>query len=315
MRGAASFYVVISVAWLAAGWPASSYAQQAVPGPAAPVAPPGEAQQQHDADRTDQTTPEQAPSAAAGQTTDAQAGQGTTQPRTPILPITDADRAAAFPDVEGDIVRDNAVHYFVLFDQLEWQAVETGSGLHWDTKGWVGRDRDRLWFRTEGEAEDGGLGNGEVHLFYGRVFARWWDVVVGVRQDIRPGPAQTWAAFGVQGLAPYGFEVEATAYISDSGQTAARLEAEYELLLTNRLVLQPLVEVNVYGTSNAERGIGAGLGSTDAELRVRYEFRREFAPYVGLAWRRRFGQTADFTPAAGATAAGLRFVAGLRLWF
>ena len=152
-------------------------------------------------------------------------------------------------------------------------------------------------------------------MFYGRAFARWWDVVVGLRQDIRPGPAQTWAAFGVQGLAPYGFEVEATAYISDGGQTAARLEAEYELLLTNRLVLQPLVEVNVYGKSNAERGIGAGLGSADAELRVRYEFRREFAPYVGLAWKQRFGQTADFAPAAGATAAGFRFVAGLRLWF
>ena len=299
MKGAASFLVVISVAWLAAGWPASSYAQ-AVTG--------------RDADQIDQTTPEQ-PSAAAGQTTDAQAGQGTTQPRTPIPPITEADRVAAFPDVEGDTVRDNAVHYFVFFDHLEWQAVETGDGLHWDTKGWVGRDRDRLWFRTEGEAEDGRLGNGEVHVFYGRAFARWWDVVVGLRQDIRPGPAQTWAAFGVQGLAPYGFEVEATAYVSDGGQTAARLEAEYELLLTNRLALQPLVEVNVYGKSNAERGIGAGLGSADAELRVRYEFRREFAPYVGLAWRQRFGQTADFAPASGATTAGPRFVAGLRLWF
>ena len=159
MKGATSFYVVISIAWLAAGWPASSYAQQTVTG--------------HDADQTDQTTPEQT-SAAAGQTTDAQAGQGTTQPRTPIPPITEADRAAAFPAVEGDTVRDNAVHYFVLFDQLEWQSVETGGGLHWDTKGWVGRDRDRLWFRTEGEAEDGRLGKGEAHVFYGRAFARWW---------------------------------------------------------------------------------------------------------------------------------------------
>ena len=243
-----------------------------------------------------------------------QTGEGTTQPLTPIPLITDADRAAAFPDIEGHAAQDNALHSFVLVDQLEWQAIEGGGSLNWETKGWLGRDRDRLWFRAEGQAGDGRLGDAEAHLLYGRAFARWWDVVVGLRQDVRPGPSQSWLAFGVQGLAPYWFDVEATVYVSDAGQTAARLEAEYELLLTNRLILQPLVEVDLYGKSNEERGFGAGLGRADAGLRVRYELRRELAPYAGMAWRRRFGQTTDLAEAAGAGATDLRVVVGLRLW-
>ena len=129
------------------------------------------------------------------------------------------------------------------------------------------------------------------------------------------GPAQSWLAVGIQGLAPYWFEVEATAYLGAGGRTAARLEAKYELLFTNRLVLQPLVELNLYGKTNAERRIGAGLSSFDAGLRVRYEFRREFAPYVGVTWRDTFGDTSRFAEAAGEPTGGLRVVAGLRLWF
>ena len=229
-----------------------------------------------------------------------------------IPPLTDEDRKAAFPDVRGHTVHDNGVHYFVLADQLEWQSVE---GLNLDTKGWVGRDRNRFWFRAEGEREGGDVGDAEAHLLYGRQFSRWWDVVGGIRQDFEPGPAQTWAAIGVQGLAPYWFEVEATAYVGASGRTQARLEVEYELLLTNRLVLQPLVEVELFGKSDPERGIGAGLSTTEAGVRLRYEFRREFAPYIGVIWNRKFGGTADFAEAAGEEVGGARFVTGLRLWF
>ncbi len=231
-----------------------------------------------------------------------------------IPPLTDEDRKAAFADVRGHTVHDNAVHYFVLADQLEWQSV-AGGGLNLDTKGWVGRDRNRFWFRAEGESEDGDLGEAEAHLLYGRQFSRWWDVVGGIRQDFEPGPAQTWAAIGVQGLAPYWFEIEATAYVGASGRTQARLEVEYELLLTNRLVLQPLVEVELFGKSDPERGIGAGLSTTEAGVRLRYEFRREFAPYIGVIWNRKFGGTADFAETAGEEVGGARFVTGLRLWF
>jgi copper resistance protein B len=233
-----------------------------------------------------------------------------------IPPITDEARKAAFPqDVEGHAVHDRSLHYYVLFDQLEWQSNAGSTGLNLDTKGWVGRDRDRLWFRAEGDSEDGDIGEAEAHVLYGRQFARWWDLVAGVRQDFEPGPSRTWAAFGVQGLAPYWFEVELTGYIGASGRTHLRGEVEYELLLTNRLVLQPLVEVALFGKSDPERGIGAGISTTDVGFRVRYEFKREFAPYIGMTWNNKWGQTADFADAAGEGTGGARFVTGLRLWF
>jgi copper resistance protein B len=232
-----------------------------------------------------------------------------------VPPLTDADRAAAFRDVQGHAVHDNAVNYFVLFDQLEWQAADGGSGLNIDSRGWIGRDRDRLWFRAEGEGEDGQVGEAQAHLLYGRQFSRWWDVVAGIRQDFHPGPAQTWAAVGVQGLAPYWFEVEATAYVGPSGRTQGRFEVEYELRLTNRLIFQPLLEASVFGKSDPERGVGAGLSTTDAGFRLRYELRRELAPYIGITWKRKYGQTADFAEAAGEATAATRVVTGLRLWF
>lgn len=231
-----------------------------------------------------------------------------------IPPITDADRQAAFPDLEGHTVHDDALNYFVLFDQLEWTAGGGASGLDWDNKGWVGGDRNRLWFRAEGETEEGRLEESEAHVFYGRAFAKWWDVVAGVRQDLRPGPAQTWAAVGLQGLAPYWFEVEATAYLGASGRTHVRFETEYELLLTNRLVLQPLLEVEIYGKSDPERGIGGGLSTADVGLRLRYEFRRELAPYIGVVWNRSFFGTADRAKAAGRETSGTRLALGIRLW-
>jgi copper resistance protein B len=233
-----------------------------------------------------------------------------------IPPITDEDRAAAFPNLhqEGHAVHDSAVHYYVLFDQLEFQAGD-GTGWSWDTRGWIGRDVNRFWFRTEGEAEDGQLSEAQAHALYGRAIHRWWDIVAGVRQDFRPGPGRTWAAIGIQGLAPHWFELEATAYIGESGRTHFRVETEYELLLTNRLVLQPLVELEIFGKSDPERQIGAGLSSLETGLRLRYEIRREFAPYVGVTWHRKFFGTADFAEADGEETGSTRVAVGLRVWF
>jgi copper resistance protein B len=256
------------------------------------------------------------PVPAASSTAPAQAGAEERQDLPAFIPrLTDDDRKAAFPDVEGHSMLGNAVNYFVLFDQLEWQAGAGTDGVNLDSRGWIGRDRDRLWFRAEGDGEGSRIGEAQAHVLYGRQFSRWWDVVAGVRQDFRPGTAQTWAAFGVQGLAPLWFDVEATAYVGASGRTHARFEVEYELLLTNRLVLQPLVEVEVFGKSDPERGVGAGLSTTDAGFRVRYEWRRELAPYVGVTWSRKWGKTASFAEAAGEDSGGARFVTGLRLWF
>lgn len=239
---------------------------------------------------------------------------GTQEPKEPIPPLTDADRAAAFPaGLDGHAVHDRAINYMFLFDQLEWQG--TGGGPGWENTSWIGGDRTRLWLRTEGESEEGRVENAYVDVLWGRMFSRWWDVVAGVRQDFRPGDPQTWVGVGVQGLAPYWFEVEATGYVGAGGRTLARLEAEYELLFTNRLILQPLVEVDVYGKADPERGIGAGLSTIETGLRLRYEFRREFAPYVGLTWERRFFGTADFARAAGEDIGGARVAFGLRTWF
>lgn len=237
-------------------------------------------------------------------------------PPTGLSPITDEDRRAAFPEINGQhTVHDDAIFTYVLFDQLEWQAGDGVNGLSWDNKGWIGGDINRFWFRTEGEADGGDLADAEAHALYGRAIARWWDLVAGVRQDIRPGPARTWAAIGLQGLAPYWFEVEATAYVGESGRTHLRLESEYELLLTNRVVLQPLVELDLYGKSDPERGLGSGLSSMNAGLRLRYEVRREFAPYVGVTWNRKFFGTADLAKAEGEGTSSTRLALGVRVWF
>ncbi len=236
------------------------------------------------------------------------------QPVTPVPPVTDADRAAAFPEVEPHTMHDGGLHAFVLVDQLEWHGGDTHQGLGWDSTAWFGGDQNRLWLRTGGRADNGRLHEAEAHVLYGRAFARWWDVVAGVREDVRPGPAQSWLAIGVQGLAPYWFDIEATAYLGAGGQTAARVEAQYELLLTNRLILQPLVEANLFGTTNLERGLAGGSGTVDTEFRLRYEIRREFAPYIGVGWHRGFGDTLRLAATPGEALRGRRLLAGLRLW-
>ncbi len=258
-----------------------------------------------------------APAAAESSSTKEQSAGPSTQDGSAagVPPLTDADRAAAFPDVEGHAVHDSMINSFVLFDQLEWQAGDAVNGLNWENKGWIGGDLNRFWFRTEGDSKGGRLETAYAHALYGRAIARWWDVVAGVRQDFRPGPAQTWAAVGIQGLAPQWFEVEATAYVGTAGRTHLRFETEYELLLTNRLILQPRVEFDLYGKADPERGIGAGLSAADAGIRLRYEFRRELAPYVGVVWTRKFFGTADFAEAQGEKTGGARAVAGLRFWF
>ncbi|WP_137820172.1 copper resistance protein B [Pseudomonas sp. 2FG] len=238
-----------------------------------------------------------------------------TTSRTPIPVLTDADRAAAFPPLPGHAVHDQQLNSFFLLDQLEYQDADEGSALNWDAIGWIGGDVDRLWLRSEGERTSGVTEEAEIQALWGHAIGPWWDVVTGVRQDFKPGSAQTWGAFGIQGMALYGFEAEATAFIGENGQTAARLEGDYDLLLTNRLILQPTAEVNFYGKNDPERGIGSGLANTEVGLRLRYEIRREFAPYIGVTWNRAYGNTADMARDEGEDDNEARFVAGIRMWF
>lgn len=241
--------------------------------------------------------------------------QAAENPREPIPPLTPADRAAAFPNVEGHTVHDDSIHYYALFNRLEAWNADSGNGFAWEGQGWVGTDLNRLWVRSEGERVDSATESAELEVLYGRAVARWWDVVAGVRHDFQPGDSQTFAAIGLTGVAPYKFEVAATAYVGPSGQIAADFEVEYELLLTNRLILQPLVEISLYGENDERRGIGSGLSTVEAGLRLRYEIRREFAPYVGVIWNKKFGTTAEFARSTNEPVSDTQWVAGIRAWF
>lgn len=254
---------------------------------------------------------EHAPAEPAREEESPPAGEASPQPRppapTPVPPLTDRDRQAAFPEVTPMRHKDARLHSLVLLDRLEWLS-GAASGPALESKGWLGSDRQRLRFRAEGHGEGPRLDDLELDLLYGRAVTPVWDFVAGVRQDFRHGPEDTWLAVGIAGLAPYRFEVEAVAYVRPSGRAAARFEAEYSLLFTNRLILQPNLELSLRSRNGSE-ALEPGFGALAAGLRLRYEIRREFAPYVGLAWRRPLGGDSD--PAGR----GARLAAGVRLWF
>jgi copper resistance protein B len=237
------------------------------------------------------------------------------QPRTPIPLLTPEDRLAAFPDVAGHAAHDRGVHSYWLVDRLEASDGDHGATLEWKASAWIGGDINRLWLRTEGESAGGDVEHGDVEVLGGHAISPWWDLVAGLRHDFGDGPSRTFAAVGVTGLAPFKIEVEATAYLGTSGQTAARVEAGYDTLLTNRLILQWHAEANLYGEDDEARGIGAGLATLEGGLRLRYEIRRQVAPYVGLTWSRAFGDTADFRRELFEDVSDTRLVAGVRVWF
>jgi copper resistance protein B len=212
-------------------------------------------------------------------------------------------------------MNDAAALGMLLVDQLEWREGDGLNGPAWNAQGWYGTDYNKLWFKIEGERFGSVTQDGRVELLWDRIFSRWWSWQAGVRHDFGNGPSRNWLALGVQGLAPYWFNIEATAYVGDAGRTAARLEAEYELLFTQRLILQPEFEVNAYGKDDPERQIGAGFSNFQLGLRLRYEFRREFAPYIGVVWERSLGKTEDMVRAAGEDPSVFQVLAGIRFWF
>ena len=238
------------------------------------------------------------------------------QPLTPIPAVSDLDRLAAFPIVDEHAMHgENSVFGMLLFERLEAWDASPGTGLAWDVQAWLGTDINRVWIRSEGEQAAGELESAGLELLYGRSVAPWWDVVAGVRHDFKPGQSQDFLALGVIGMTPYKFELEATAYIGASGGSALHFALEYETLLTNRLILQPLVEAQFNGRSDEARASGAGLSTAEAGLRLRYEFSRRFAPYVGISWEKAYGQTAQYRLQEGEDTDEMRLVAGLRMWF
>lgn len=200
------------------------------------------------------------------------------------------------------------------FDQAEWRGLAQPSGAAWQAQGWYGNDYDKAWVRTEGAPEAGGVEGARAELFWDHALLSWWNVEVGARQDVGAGPGRTWVALGVRGIASQGVDVEATIYGGSAARSAARLKIDYELLFTQRLILQPEVEINLYGRADPARALGAGLADMEVGLRLRYEMRREFAPYAGVVWERHYGATGGFSPAGGADASAVLLAVGVRMW-
>lgn len=251
------------------------------------------------------------PPAAAAPATTANA----TEPLTPIPVLTDADRAAAFPALAGGMEHASGVHSFVLIDRLELWDTRPGTGLGWEAEAWMGSDLNRLWLHADGERSDGVTEESALEVLYGRSVAAWWDVVAGIRHDFRPGASRNWAALGIKGLMPWQFEASAMLYAAESGHFAASVEVEYDLLLTNRLILQPQLGLAWRSKDDPQRGVASGLQHFEAGARLRYEFSRRFAPYVGLVYTRALGDSADLLAGEGEDESDTSVVAGLRIWF
>lgn len=227
----------------------------------------------------------------------------------------DYSEGVGYGDMTGMDMHDDAAQTMLLIDQLEVTHGRDANGVGLDAQAWYGNDLDKLWLKVDGDYSGGRLQEMRSEALWDHAFATYWSTQLGARHDFGLGPGRNWAAFGVQGLAPYWFDIEATAYVGPSGRTAVRFEAEYELMLTQRLIFQPDLEANLYGRDDTRRSIGSGLSYVSLGLRLRYEFHRQFAPYVGINLVRKFGRTADFARAAGEHAFDPQLVAGVRIWF
>lgn len=211
--------------------------------------------------------------------------------------------------------------YRFLVDQLEASLGEGRDGYVWDAQFWYGGDIDKVWLKTEGEGEFGGeLEEVEVQALWSHAIDPWFDLQAGIRQDLRSGPDRTHLVLGIQGLAPYWFEVEGTLFLSNKGDLTARAEAEYDLRLTQSLILQPRAEVDVSFQDVPELRLGSGISTAEFGARLRYELYPEaglavVAPYIGAQYERAFGDTARFRRAEGEGVGGWRFLVGVRTWF
>ncbi|GAA4045546.1 copper resistance protein B [Parerythrobacter jejuensis] len=202
-----------------------------------------------------------------------------------------------------------------LIERLEARVSDSAEAFLWDVQGWYGGDIHRVFLKSEGEGEFGGtVEDAEVQVLFSRAIGPFFDLQAGARVDLEP-ETRSHLVLGVQGLAPYMWHVDGALFLSDQGDLTGRIEAEHDQKITQQLILQPRMELELSAQDIAERAVGAGLTKIEAGLRLRYEIRREFAPYVGVGYEAKLGQTADFARAAGEGASGFALLAGIRAWF
>lgn len=210
----------------------------------------------------------------------------------------------------------NSKTSMILADRLEWQDTGGDGSLLLDAQGWYGGDLNKLWIKAEGEfsIQDDEVEDVEIQALWSRAVAPFWDLQAGVRYDLAP-KGRTHAVVGVQGLAPYWFEVDAAAFLSTDGDLSASVEAEYDLRLSQRIALTPRLAVGFSAQDIPELQTGSGITNIETGLRLRYEIKREIAPYIGVEWQQNFGQTKDFIEADGGDASDVFAVIGLRAWY
>ena len=223
---------------------------------------------------------------------------------------------ATLPGLQSP-VEDNPIFVHGRLDQFEGRTNGPDNEFRWDGEGWIGTDMNRLWLKSEGFVNNGTVSDGDHEALYDHPIPhmRYFDAQVGVRVDLDSGPTRTWAAVGIEGLAPYRFEFAPTFYIRDGGHVAGRVTGSYDLLLTQRWIVQPEAELNFYSKDDPSRRIGSGFSDLDAGVRLRYEISRKVAPYVGFAYTGKYGNSARYSHQAGETTSNHRFIFGLRLWF
>ena len=229
-----------------------------------------------------------------------------------VYPAAEMDRS------RHDMMKENGGQTiaFISFNLAEYQARKGGDGFRWDGEAWYGGDINRLTLKSEGEGVFGeGIEGAEIQILYSRAIGPYFNAQAGIRQDFGPDPDRIYATIGFEGLAPYWFEVESAIFLSNKGDLHARLGGYYDQRLTQRLILQPMTEINLALQDVPEIGVGSGLSDVELGLRLRYEIVKEFAPYVGVEWARKVGDTARFARAAGEDASGVSFVMGVRAWF
>lgn len=214
----------------------------------------------------------------------------------------------------GPPIGEGASFSHLIVNEAEGRFGQGPGAFHWNLEGWTGSDYDRLWLKSEGTASEGEVESGRHEILYARPVSSFWNIQAGLRADLDSRRSRVWAALGVEGLAPYFIRTTATAYLSGEGRLGFHFEAADDLRLTQRLILEPRIEADLYTRDDAARRVGSGLSEIDAGFRLRYEITRKFAPYVGVAFERRFGRTADFARAAGERPDSNRFVVGLRSW-
>ncbi len=233
----------------------------------------------------------------------------------PAISVSDGsmDKDVPYP-YEVHKMEDDPVLTKFNLEQLEVHDADGSNPITWEAEAWVGKDINKLWFKTEGERTNGETEEFELQALYSRAIDPYWEFQVGVRKDFQP-ESRNWGVVGLKGLAPYYFETDVALFVGESGRSALRVQSEYELMLSQKTALSPEIELNFHGKDDEVIGVGSGLSDISLGLRLRHEFKREFAPYVGVEWTKKFGKTADFARDEGEDVSDTQLVLGIKAWF